>query len=129
MSPNILANVFLDTSATQLRHKWQKIDCENRNDTAPPTPALNDQILTRRNGRLMSPIAYNSQGNMVVWWWRYIGSGVTGIPFFCDCVPYHYVFESFDGLIATYFKRLDCNIPLNGIIITLRILVPCLWSV
>ena len=38
-----------------------------QNDTDPPTPALNAQILPIQNGSLMPLIARNSQGNMFLW--------------------------------------------------------------
>ena len=56
----------------QLCHKQQKMYCVNRNDTAPPTPVLNAQILLIQNGGLMSLISHNSQGKMVVWFNFYV---------------------------------------------------------
>ena len=68
MFPNIFGGCILGPSASQLRHKQQKNDRENRGDTAPPTPALNAQLLPSLNGGLMSLISHNSQGKMVVWY-------------------------------------------------------------
>ena len=58
---------LLGPSSSQLRRKQQKMDFANCDDTAPPTPALNAQILPIRNGSLVSLIANNSKVNIVVW--------------------------------------------------------------
>ena len=66
MCPNIFGECLLGPSASQLRHKHQKTDCENRDDNATTTPAPNDHLLPIQNGILMSSIAQNLQGKMVV---------------------------------------------------------------
>ena len=67
MSPNIFGMCLLGPSASQLLHKQQKMDRANCDDTTPPTPALNAQLLMRLNGSLISLIAHDSQGDIVVW--------------------------------------------------------------
>ena len=67
MSPNVFGKLLLGSSEIQLGHKQQKMDCANRDDTAPPTPALNAQLLPSLNEILILLIDHNSQGKMVVW--------------------------------------------------------------
>ena len=67
MYPNIFGKCILDPSLIQLRHKQKDIDCVNRDDTDPPTSALNDQLLSNQNGIFMLIISHNLQGKMVVW--------------------------------------------------------------
>ena len=67
MSQNRFGECHLGPSAIQLRHEQKIIDIENRNGIYLPTPELSAKILPIWNKILMSLIAYNSQGNMVVW--------------------------------------------------------------
>ena len=67
MSPNSFGKCRLGPPEIQLHHKQQKMDRANCDNTAPPTPDLNAQLLQRQNGSLMSLMAQIYQGNMGVW--------------------------------------------------------------
>ena len=54
-------------------------------------------------------------------------SGLTVIPFFYDWVPYHYVFKIFLMVILQNILAVGTQLPLNGIMFTIRLLVPGLW--
>ena len=84
MYPNIFGKCILDPSLIQLRHKQKDIDCVNRDDTDPPTSALNDQLLSNQNGIFMLIISHNLQGKMVVWF----DFCVKILRFFLVCFPY-----------------------------------------
>ena len=67
MCPNIFGECLLGPSASQFHHKQKKIYCVIRNDTAPPTPALDDQLLSSQNKILASIIFHILKDKMVVW--------------------------------------------------------------
>ena len=56
-------------------------------------------------------------------------SGVSGIPFFNDWVPYHYIFQAFLVGFQYIFDDWNSTTPPSNILITIRHLVPGIWSV
>ena len=69
MSPNIFGGSLLSPSTSQVCHKLREMHLLNHGNTDTTNTAFNAQLLPSQNISLVSLIVYNSQDNMVVWFY------------------------------------------------------------